>query len=278
VHLGLLPASTDPVTALVAEARPVELPRWVRPALTSVAVGLLVVVLVPPLATEARRYEFVEALRFSVLAIAAPALLALGAPWHALRLGWLADRLAASRRRHLDLSRSVGVLLLEMGLVVAARTPVVVDALARYPWLVLAEAVLLVSGGVALWLELVESPPLVPRTARPKRIALAAITMWTVWVTGYIVGLAHASMYGGYHHGAGGLSVAGDQEIVTFVLWFVAAAAFVPVVFFNLVTWLRAEEDPDEGLHRLVQENRRRFWALGSDSSSAGRPGAGHSA
>lgn len=264
------------MTALAAEERPVDLPRWVRPALAWVAVGLLVVVLVPPLATEARRYEFVEALRFSVLAIAVPALLVLGAPWRALRLGRLVDRLAASRRRHLGLSRSVVVLLFEMGLVVVARTPAVVDALARDPWLVLAEAALLVSGGVTLWLELVESPPVAPRTARPKRIALAAVTMWTLWVTGYIVGLSRTSMYGGYHHAAGGLSVAGDQELVTFVLWFVAAAAFVPVVFFNLVTWLRAEEDPDEGLHRLVQENRRRFWVSGHDASSTAQPGARH--
>ena len=44
----------------------------------------------------------------------------------------------------------------------------------------------------------------------------------------------------------------------------VAAAAFLPVIFANLVTWLRSDEDPDEALHRLVAtggDGRIRAWA-----------------
>ncbi len=68
------------------------------------------------------------------------------------------------------------------------RTPVGVNALARHPWLVVVEAVTLVPLGMGLWLELVESPPLTPRLSRPHRVALAAVSMWTIWVLAYLVG------------------------------------------------------------------------------------------
>jgi cytochrome c oxidase assembly factor CtaG len=274
------------MTIPAADARPVLLPAWVRPALAATAGVLFLVVLVPPMATEAGRYEYLEAVRFSILAVVVPALLVLGAPWQSLHLSGPSaasspeesrtagqssrpmDRLAAGRRRHLGLGRSIAILLLEMVLVVAGRTPLVVDALAGHSWLVPLEAVCLVVCGVALWLELVESPPVVPRLTRPKRIAIAAVAMWTIWTSAYLVGLSQTSVYGHYQGlTGGGLSFASDQEIGTFVLWFAAAAAFVPVVFWNLVTWLRAEEDPDEGLHRLVRENRRRTWGPSVDGT-----------
>jgi cytochrome c oxidase assembly factor CtaG len=266
-----------------ADERPVAVavPEWVRPALMWTGLVLLVAVLVPPLSTLAGRYEFVEALRFSILAVAVPALVALGAPWSALHLAasptspgggmavasrpapptYLVDRVAAGRRRHLGFGRSLAVLLVEMALILVARTPAAVDAVARHSWLALVEAAFLLAGGVALWLEIVASPPLAPRLSRPKRIAVAAVVMWTIWVSAYIVGLSHGSVYSGYHHlSGGGLSVAADQEMATFMLWFAAAAAFVPIVFWNLVAWLRADEDPDDGLQRLVRESHRRSW------------------
>jgi cytochrome c oxidase assembly factor CtaG len=143
--------------------------------------------------------------------------------------------------------------------------------------LVLVEAACLVGGGAALWLELVDSPPLAPRLARPKRIALAALAMWTIWVTGYIVGLSHGSIYTSFHHhvAGSGLSLAADQEVVTFVLWFVAAAAYVPIVFWNLIVWLKADEDPDESLHRLVRDNRRRGLSPGASVPSVTPPAGG---
>lgn len=147
-----------------------------------------------------------------------------------------------------------------MTLVLLARTPAVVDAIAEHSWLALVEAAVLIAGGLAFWLEIVESPPLRPRLSRPKRIALAAVAMWTVWVSAYIMGLSHGSVYSHYHQLAGGLSVAADQELATFVLWFIAAAAFVPIVFWNLVAWLRADEDPDDSLQRIVRESHRRTW------------------
>ena len=139
-----------------------------------------------------------------------------------------------------------------------------VDALARHRWLVLVEAATLVAVGVGLWLELVESPPLVPRLPRPGRVALAAVSMWTVWILAYLVGLSHASWYPAYPHHAGtGFSLSADQQLTTGMMWFVSACAFIPVVYWNLIRWLQSEEDPDDELHHLMRQERIRGRTLG---------------
>jgi cytochrome c oxidase assembly factor CtaG len=248
-----------------------------RLVLAALAVAVFVAALVPPLSSEARQVEVYQALQFALLALGVPALVVLGAPWRLLGLAAgpatladaeglsridrprLADRLAAARRRYPEPVRSLAFLILDLAVVVAWRTPAGVDALARHGWLSLIEAATLVGAGMGLWLELVESPPVRPRLARPRRIVVAAVAMWTIWVTAYLLGLSHASVYGAFHHAAGhGLSVAADQALTTWVLWFTALCAFLPVIFTNLVVWLRSDEDPDEALRRLVRHQGRR--------------------
>lgn len=219
---------------------------------------VLVVALVPPVATLARRYDFVEAVQFCLLALGVPALLVLGGPWQRSQR---AARLAERRRRHPEGVRSIAFLALYGIAVVAWRIPPSVDGLVRHPWLLGIEAVTLVAAGVGLWLELLESPPLVPRSPPPWRALYAALPMWTIWVTAYAVGLSRAEVYRAFHHVAGGLSAAADQEVATGTLWGVALLAFVPVVFANLLRWLRNDEQPDEELRRLVRvEARRAAW------------------
>lgn len=204
-----------------------------------------------------------EALRFVTVAVAVPALLALGAPWRFLGLGSarLFDRLARSRSRHLDFGRSIAWLVVYMALVMVWRTPPAVNGVARHPWLLALEAVSLIGAGVALWLELAASPPVVPRIPPPRRIAVAAFAMWTLWASAYVVGLASGSVYAAYRATATRhMSPEADQAIATFVIWFVAGAAFVPLIFWNLMTWLASDDDPDQGLHRLVREARRRSF------------------
>jgi cytochrome c oxidase assembly factor CtaG len=185
---------------------------------------------------------------FSVLALVAPALVVLGAPW-SLGAGrgamhrW-ADRLASSRRERRGLAWSVSFLTLDIAAVIFWRLPLAVDALVRHPALVLAEAVTLVAAGMGLWLELVESPPLVPRSSRPRRALLAALAMWSVWIVAYLEGMSSRGWYGALHHVAGvGLSAAADRQASAVVLWATAAAVFMPVVFWNLSWWLRSESD-----------------------------------
>ena len=260
--------------------------RAFRDVLLVVALVLLALCLVPPLATEARRYEFAEAIQFSILGVVIPALVAVGAPWRRLGLasdsasepgvempapsadtrGTVApadlgpvDRLARGRRRHPEVLRSACLFALYLAGAILWRIPASVNALIRHPWLLGVEAVTLVAVGTGLWLELVESPPLVPRLSRPHRVALAAVSMWAVWVLAYLVGLSHASWYHAFTHHAGtGLSLSADQQLSTGVMWFISGCAFIPVVFWNLVQWLQSEEDPDEELHHLLRIERLR--------------------
>jgi len=236
-------------------------------SLLLVVTGLVVVaVVVPPLSTEARRYEFVEAIQFSLAALAVPALAVLGAPWSLLRLAGGGgskvtaarpfDRLASMRPRHPKLARSLVFMILDLLAMVAWRTPAAVDALALHPWLVAAELISLAVLGVGFWLEMLPSPPLAPRVPRPWRAVLATVALWFIWAIAYILGLSHVPWY--QNLSGGGLGSSMDQQIITTgVLWFAAAFALIPVVFWDMMEWLRSEDDPDVEMHRLVREERR---------------------
>jgi len=226
------------------------------------ALVVLVLGAVPPVSWAARRTELMQALQFSLFALVVPALGTLGAPWSFGRAGrWQSglEDLADRRRRHPEFLRAVVFLLIDVGAMIALRTPGAVDAFVRHPWLVAPEALVLTLAGVGLWLELVPSPPLRPRSPHPQRVALAALAMWTVWIMAYLIGLSHTSWYRAISHTSGhGLSAVADRQLSTAVLWFVAAVCFTPIVFSSLVAWLRSEDDPDEELFRLVREERRR--------------------
>jgi cytochrome c oxidase assembly factor CtaG len=214
--------------------------------------------LVPPLAPLARTSEVANALQFAVLALAVPALVVLGAPWRALGpIG----RLAGARAARAAPSGGALVLLVEVIAVVAWRTPAAVSAVGHHGGLVVVEAVTLLAAGTALWLQLVASAPMAPRTSASRRIVLAAIAMWTVWTVAYVTGMAHGQGYPGFAHRPGeGLSGVADKQLATAVLWVAAAAAYLPVVFVNLFAWLSDEERraPDEASLRMVPDRSTR--------------------
>ena len=200
---------------------------------------------------------FAESLQFAVFATVVPALLVLAAPWDLPFLRGLSRRLGpgrgpAGQQRGSGFVRAAVVLLVFMGTVIAWRLPVTVNALATRPGLAVAEMVTLVAAGCALWLELVESPPLQPRLPRLLRAAFAALAMWTIWILAYILGFSQVAWFPAYVH-PGGLSPVPDQETATGIMWAVSAVCFVPVVFVNALTWLKDSEDPDEELRAIVR-------------------------
>ena len=232
--------------------------------------------LVPPLSSEARRVEVIEALQFALLAIAVPALVVLGAPWRRLGLaarptgwptpkacavlerpGWpIGWRRSSSSPRAGAEPRLLGPSTWRWwwrGASPSASTPWPASAGCRWsrpsPWW---------WRGPGLWLELVESPPFAPRLARPEahrrgrrrhvddlgdRLPGGAVAR---------VGVPGLCPRGGSRK----LSVSADQAITTWVLWFTSLCAFIPVIFANLCRWLRSDEDPDDALHRLVRDGR----------------------
>jgi cytochrome c oxidase assembly factor CtaG len=215
----------------------------------------------------ARRYVVAESAQFVVFAMAAPALIMLGAPWHLLRLSRgpgeagrapaPLDRLAAARQRHTSFLRAGAYLVVFIGVSMAWRLPPVVDALARHPVLVLPELVTLLAAGIGLWLELVSSPPLAPRLPNPQRAAIAALAMWSTWAAAYALGLANHAVFHGYDGPGSALSAAADQQIAVALVWAVSACCFVPVVFVALLNWLSASDNPDEELQRMARDDRQ---------------------
>jgi cytochrome c oxidase assembly factor CtaG len=223
------------------------------------AVVLVVAAVIPPIGVAARRYDWAEALQFMLLMLVCPGLFVAGAPWSRIGLAPSAASLAESRRRHPELIRAVVIVGLALSCAVAWRTPAAVDSLHALSWPLAVEVVSLTLSGTALWLELISSPPLAPRSTRPVRIALCALSMWTIWLLAYMVAMSPNPWYRSYQHTAHhGLSLSADQQLAAGVLWAGAAGCFVPIIFWNLLQWLRSEENPDEELHRLVRQERRR--------------------
>ena len=215
--------------------------------------GLLcVLTFVPPLSSWAGRYEFGEILRYGLWAVAVPPLVALGVRWPN------AASLAGARARHPELGRAAGFVLLDWLVMAWWFTPLAVRTVATDQWLVAMEALTLIVAGVGLWLELVESPPLVPRLDGLRRAVLAALTMWFIWIEAYLVGMSQSAWYRNFGHVTGhGLSRAADQQVAAVVLWLTATVVLVPVVFFNAMRWLHGGEEPDAELRKLVRAQRR---------------------
>jgi hypothetical protein len=220
----------------------------------------------PPLLSAAERTQYAAAVQFSLLAIAVPALLCLGAPWRWLRLASDAgpyalpkfiDRVADLRRRHRELHRTLVFVAADLVAVLIWRVPRSVAAGKHPGWLAI-EAATLIVFGMGLWLELVDSPPILARSGPFRRAVLAALVLWAFWINAYVVGMSNRDLYPSFHHAAGhGLSAAADQQLAAVALWLAATVAFVPVVFWNAYRWLKSEDDPDAELAALRRFERR---------------------
>jgi cytochrome c oxidase assembly factor CtaG len=250
---------------------------WVpgfRRCLAVVGVLLWFVCLVPPITSWAHRYEYIQSIQFAALGFWVPALLAAGAPWQHWRLarvnesGEITGGVLHERRR-VSQGRALSFTALFIAMSIFWRLAPLVNAVTEHEWIVVVEALTLTGAGVALMCDIIESPPLRPGVSRPYRIALSAAVMWSAWVFVYLEALSHTSWYRAFQHVAGrSLSVSADQQLSAASVWFMTGVVFVPVIFWNLVHWLQAEEDPDDELQRMVRQERTRgFFGYRSDDS-----------
>jgi cytochrome c oxidase assembly factor CtaG len=250
--------------------------RALRDSLAVLGLLLLVMCYVPPVEGWARHYEYVQAMQFLAFSVLVPALFVVGAPWRWLGLAAsqppridddglvqvdqsprYVDRLVLARPHQVSNVRAIWVMVLFVALTIFWRSAPVVNFTVRHGWLVVLESLSTLVVGVVLWTDLVESPPLTPGATRPYRIGMSAIAMWTIWVLAYLGAMSHSSWYQAFHHVAGhGISAAADQQFTAAAMWFLSAAAFLPLVFWNLVHWLQSEENPTDELNRMVRRER----------------------
>ena len=199
----------------------------------AVAGGVLLVLGVLPLEADVRRYLFAESVQFCAFAMAIPALVVLGAPW-------------TPRRGRLAFGGALAVGLVFVGVCLLWRLPPVLDALARHPILQVPELVTLLFAGAWLWLQLVSSPTSAARLTRPQRAAVAALSMWSIWVIAYVLGFANHAVIHAYDL-SGSLGAVADQETSAALMWAVSGACFIPVISVTMLGWLRDSSAPGAG-------------------------------
>jgi len=214
--------------------------------------GLLLALLavVSPMGYWSYRFVWARDLQDVILAIVAPALIVLGAPWR--RLPWPDQRAAgnagdddAARR-----NRSPGWRVLPIVVTVAFcaiwwawHLPALFDAALHSSAVYALEMASYLAAGVLLWLQLVDSPPLRPQLSPLRRVALLLCVAASGTVLGlirvYSSGLVYPAYLGFRHHV---LSVVSDQQVGGAVLWVIPLVPFSIVAVALAVGWLSEDE------------------------------------
>jgi len=247
--------------------------------------GLLAVVvaLVSPIGYWAQRYIWIRSVQDVLVAMAAPGLIVLGAPWLMLARGLgrgpgrnragdpapgavtgpgaraqaaRAARAADPRGRRAWRSWPVAVTAAFSVAWWGWHAPALYDAALRYPGVYAAEVVCYLGLGIAFWLQLIGSGPLEPRFPPLQRVALAVGTLASTTVLA--IGLVFGSWrlypaYAGTGHRV--FSVVADQQVGGGVLWTLSLVPFFTVAVALLVRWLNEEgsEALEIGLDRLLK-------------------------
>jgi putative membrane protein len=240
-----------------ARRRGQRLPAGLLAQTVSFQIGLLMVLLslVSPMGYWSHRFIWVRDLQDVVLAIIAPALIVLGAPWLPLR-----DGLGLGGRRHDDVDKAAGAVQMRTGrpgwqwapiLITAAfcvtwwvwHLPWPFDAALHSPALYTAEVITYLAAGIGFWLQLIGSRPLSPAMAPLNRVALVVAVAVSGTVLGLIraygPGVAYPAYLAADHRVA---SLVSDQQAGGAVLWLIPLIPLSIVAVALAVRWLDDEE------------------------------------
>jgi len=260
----------DAATGLPRPSRPRGQPA--RAASYQAGLLLALLAIVSPMGYWAYRFIWVRNVQDVVLAIAAPALIVLGAPWRpltrGLRLGGRlnpADQRAAvsagdeeAGTRNWSPGWTAVPILVTVAFCVTWwvwHVPAPFDAALSSSAVYAAEVVSYLTAGIVLWLQLVESPPLRPRLAPLRRIVLVLAVAASGTVLGlirvYSAGLVYPAYLGFRHHV---LSVVADQQVGGAVLWVIPLVPFSVLAVALAIRWLKDEESEASaaGVDRMV--------------------------
>jgi putative membrane protein len=231
--------------------------------------GLLVatLALVSPLGYWSHVYIWIRSLQDLLLALVAPGLMVVGAPWQPLARGLRLSRGgAAGGADHRPARPRPGRGWLTVPVAVTAaynlawwgwHLPAGYDASARQPLLYAAEVVTYLAGGILLWRQLIGSRPHTPALPPVRRVMLLAGTMAASTVLAMSLAFGTGVVYPAYRTAlhVHPLSVVTDQQIGGGVLWTLALPAMLLAGIALLTRWLNDEEADAvaSGLDRLLQ-------------------------
>jgi putative membrane protein len=231
--------------------------------------GLLAVIvaLVSPIAYWSEKFIWVRSQQDVLLALVAPSLIVLGAPWPTLRRGaaYLGLRRSGPRQdRHSGQAWAdrwrmawpvVAVVAFNACWLVWHLTGPY-DAAHRHPAVLAAEVITYLGLGIAFWLQMIGSKPLSPRLTPLARASLVAGSLAVTSVLGMVLIFSNAVLYPAYLGPAHRvLSVVTDQNIGGAVLWTGALLPFGIAAIALCIRWLGAEESDalSTGLDRLLR-------------------------
>jgi putative membrane protein len=269
--------------ATFAEAKRLARPRPAGAVTQAVAFycGLcaVLVALVSPVAYWAGEYIWIRSLQDVLLALAAPSLIVLGAPWLPLARGAACLRRAKTSPGEPGTARSLArdgrrpdpaPLVrhwLAWPVIVAVvfnagwigwHLPGPYDAVQRHPAASAAEVLTYIGLGLAFWLQLIGSEPFAPRFPPMSRVMLVAGTLVSTSVLAMVLifgaGILYPAYVGPAHHVLG---VVADQQLGGAVLWAVALVPFGITAIALCIRWLAADESDalDAGLDRMLRRS-----------------------
>ena len=226
----------------------------------------VLVALVSPLGYWSGRFIWVRSLQDVLLAVVAPGLIVLGAPWLPLARG--ATGLRAGEPAAQDSPESpapqewswlawpVVATVAFNAVWLGWHLPGPYDAMLRYPAVAAAEVITYLGLGIAFWLQLIGSRPFAPRFAPLSRFMLVAATVVATSGLAMVLMFDSAVLYRGYagpEHRV--LSLVSDQQVGGSVLFAVALPPLIVVAVALCIRWLAAEESEalNAGVDRLLR-------------------------
>ena len=223
--------------------------------------GLLLAVLavVSPVGYWSYRFIWVRNFQDVILAIAAPALIVLGAPWLPLRRGTVllgSDRRAAGMPGRADDGNAAGrdwssgwpavpIVVTVVFCVIwwVWHLPGPFDAAVRTPAVYVLEMITYLAAGILLWLQLLESPPLRPQLPPLRRIALVVVLAASGTVLGLIRAYGPGVAYPAYLDvGRSVSAVVSDQQAGGGILWVIPLIPLSILAVALAIRWLSDDE------------------------------------
>jgi putative membrane protein len=224
--------------------------------------GLLLALLaiVSPMRYWAGVYIWVRAIQDLVLAIVAPGLIVVGAPWAALArcLGLRQPgRAAAGAPAHPPwwLRWPVTTVVAFNVIWLAWHVPALFDRAAVSPAAAGLEYALYLAAGILFWLQIIGSRPWSPAAAPLRRTALVVGTVVADTILGMVLVFGSGVFYWAYGNAAHHvMTVLDDQQLAGAVLWMGMLPPMIAAAVTTLMRWLNDEESHalSAGIDRLL--------------------------
>ena len=234
--------------------------------------GLLLALLaiVSPLRYWSGIYIWVRAMQDLVLAIVAPGLIVVGAPWPALarsvgrrQIGQRAPGgPAAGPRQHWWLRWPLATVVAFNVIWLGWHLPALFDKVPASAAAAALEYVLYLGAGTLFWLQLIGSRPWTPAAPPMRRVALLVGTVAADTILGMVLVFGSGVFYRYYgnssHHV---MTLVDDQQLAGAVLWMGVLPPMISAAVAVLVRWLNDEESEDlsAGIDRLLTQ-RSSAW------------------